>query len=139
MFFLKEEERTITLHPSFFGPNIQRYLDDQLLSDVEGTVQGDYFVVCVLEPHDYSEGKIVPGSAFAEFKVHYRAVVWKPFKGEVVRKCPAKGIKYAAHYLRRLMHKSPPCRTLASLAKLGLFIFLCPKLFVIINMIKDIF
>lgn len=36
MFFLKEEERTITLHPSFFGPNIQRYLTDQLLNDVEG-------------------------------------------------------------------------------------------------------
>lgn len=84
MFFLKEEERTITLHPSFFGPNIQRYLTDQLLNDVEGTLQGDYFVVCVLDPHEYSEGKIVPGSAFAEFKVHYRAIVWKPFKGEIV-------------------------------------------------------
>jgi DNA-directed RNA polymerase II subunit RPB7 len=99
MFFLKEEERTITLHPSFFGPNIQRYLDDQLLSDVEGTVQGDYFVVCVLEPHDYSEGKIVPGSAFAEFRVHYRAVVWKPFKGEVVCIYLAKGLEHATQTL----------------------------------------
>jgi DNA-directed RNA polymerase II subunit RPB7 len=86
MFFLKEDERTISLHPSFFGPNIQRYLGDQLLNDVEGTVQEDYFVVCVLEPHEYSEGKIVPSSAFAEFRVHYRAVVWKPYKGEVVRR-----------------------------------------------------
>lgn len=34
-----------------------------------GTLQGDYFVVCVLDPHEFSEGKIVPGSAFAEFRV----------------------------------------------------------------------
>lgn len=85
MFFYKEEERTINLHPSFFGPNITKYLDDQLLGDVEGTLQGDYFVVCVMQPHEYSDGKIVPGSSFAEFVVHYRAIVWKPFKGEVVR------------------------------------------------------
>lgn len=84
MFFFKEEERTINLHPSFFGPNITKYLDDQLLGDVEGTLQGDYFVVCVMQPHEYSDGKIVPGSSFAEFVVHYRAIVWKPFKGEVV-------------------------------------------------------
>ncbi|QDS68145.1 hypothetical protein FKW77_010315 [Venturia effusa] len=84
MFFYKEEERTINLHPSFFGPNITKYLDDQLLGDVEGTLQGDYFVVCVMQPHEYSDGKIVPGSSFAEFVVHYRAIVWKPFKGEVV-------------------------------------------------------
>lgn len=37
-------------------------------SPESGTLQGDYFVVCVLDPHEYSEGKIVPGSAFAEFK-----------------------------------------------------------------------
>jgi hypothetical protein len=36
---------------------------------VLGTLQGDYFVVCVLDPHEFSEGKIVPGSAFAEFRV----------------------------------------------------------------------
>jgi DNA-directed RNA polymerase subunit E'/Rpb7 len=36
---------------------------------IVGTLQGDYFVVCVLEPHEFSEGKIVPGSAFAEFRV----------------------------------------------------------------------
>jgi DNA-directed RNA polymerase II subunit RPB7 len=89
MFFFKEEERTINLHPSFFGPNITKYLDDQLLGDVEGTLQGDYFVVCVMQPHEYSDGKIVPGSSFAEFVVHYRAIVWKPFKGEVV--CVAQG------------------------------------------------
>lgn len=86
MFFLKEDERTIQLHPSFFGPNIKTYLIDQLYADIEGTVQDDYFVVAIVATPTYSEGKIVPSSAFAEYTVHYQAVVWKPYKGEVVRR-----------------------------------------------------
>jgi DNA-directed RNA polymerase II subunit RPB7 len=46
MFCIKEEERTITLHPSFFGPNVKRYLSDQLLNDVEGTHDAKW--ICVL-------------------------------------------------------------------------------------------
>ncbi|KAF2397520.1 DNA-directed RNA polymerase II 19 kDa polypeptide [Trichodelitschia bisporula] len=84
MFFLKDEERLISLHPSFFGPNIQRFLSEQLIEDVEGKNVGDYFVVCVLDQYDFSEGRVIPGRAFAEFNVHYKAVVWKPFKGEVM-------------------------------------------------------
>ncbi|KAK7677993.1 DNA-directed RNA polymerase II subunit [Cerrena zonata] len=33
---------------------------------------------------DVGKGRIIPGSGMAEFEVKYRAVVWKPFKGEVV-------------------------------------------------------
>jgi DNA-directed RNA polymerase II subunit RPB7 len=84
MFFLKEEERTVTLHPSFFGPHIETYIRNQLFHDVEGQILGDYFTICVLDNIHISEGKVIPGSAFAEFTVHYRAIVWKPFKGEVV-------------------------------------------------------
>jgi len=84
MFFLKEEERTVTLHPSFFGPHIETYIRNQLFHDVEGQILGDYFTICVLDNILISEGKVIPGSAFAEFTVHYRAIVWKPFKGEVV-------------------------------------------------------
>ena len=36
MFFVKDEERIITLHPSFFGPHVKKYLFDKLLNDVEG-------------------------------------------------------------------------------------------------------
>jgi DNA-directed RNA polymerase II subunit RPB7 len=84
MFFLKDIERSITLHPSFFSRDIHARLSNQLLHDVEGTYQEDYFIVCVMENHEFTEGKVVPGSAVAEYRVHYRAIVWKPFKGEVV-------------------------------------------------------
>ena len=85
MFFLKDEEKTVTLHPSFFGPNIQEYIKTQLFHDVEGQIIGDYFTIGVMDQIQISDGKVIPGTSYAEYTVHYRAVVWKPFKGEVVR------------------------------------------------------
>ena len=84
MFFLHDLERTITLHPSFFGPRVKDYLTSRLLEDVEGTCTGLFYIICVLDAFDISEGRVLPGSGFAEYTVHYRAVVWKPFKGETV-------------------------------------------------------
>lgn len=87
MFFLHEMERVMSLHPSFFGPNTKNYIRDTLIHDVEGQTLGTYYVVCVMniDPVDISEGRVIPGSAMAEYTVHYKAVVWKPFKGEIVR------------------------------------------------------
>lgn len=93
MFFLHEEERTITLHPSFYGPNIHRYLTTKLLEDVEGTCTGEYYIICVMDTFDISEGRIVPGTGLAEFTVQYRAVVWRPFKGETVRMDYLRGVQ----------------------------------------------
>lgn len=84
MFFLYELERVITLHPSFFGPRVSDYLSKRLLEDVEGTCTGQYYIICVMDAYDISEGRVIPGSAVAEYTIHYRAVVWKPFKGETV-------------------------------------------------------
>lgn len=85
MFFLHEMERVITLHPSYFGPRIKDYLTARLMADVEGTNNGNYYVVCVLDTYEISDGRVVPGIAHAEYTIHFRAVVWRPFKGETVR------------------------------------------------------
>lgn len=37
-----------------------------------------------MDAYDISLGRIVPGSGIAEFTVSYKAVVWRPFKGETV-------------------------------------------------------
>jgi DNA-directed RNA polymerase II subunit RPB7 len=84
MFFVKHEERTMTLHPSFFGPNIPTYLFSELLKAVEGTANGDYFIITCMGEPTVSEGRILPGNGRAEFRMNYRAICWKPFKGEVV-------------------------------------------------------
>lgn len=87
MFFLKELSLTMTLHPSYFGPRMRSYLRQKLLADVEGTCSGQYgYIVCVLDSNklDIGDGNIIPGQGTAEFVVKYQAIVWKPFKGEVL-------------------------------------------------------
>ncbi|KAI8646833.1 DNA-directed RNA polymerase II subunit [Parasitella parasitica] len=85
MFFLKELTHTISLHPSYFGPNMQGQLKDKLYADVEGTCTGRYgYVITVLSLNNIGKGKILPGSGLAEFRVNYQAIVFKPYKGEVL-------------------------------------------------------
>lgn len=84
MFFLKDEEHTVSLHPSYFGPMVRKYLVNRLIEDVEGKHNGEYYVLAVLDNIDYSEGKVTPGTGQGEYKIHYRAIVFKPFRGEVV-------------------------------------------------------
>lgn len=84
MFFLRDLERTIALHPSFFGPRVRDYLTNKLFQEAEGTCNGQYYTICVVDPYDISEGRVLPGIAKAEYTIRYRAVVWKPFRGEIV-------------------------------------------------------
>lgn len=84
MFFLMPLTRQVTLHPSYFGRNMQDLVTTKLLKDVEGTCTGSYYIVTIMDTFTLSEGRILPGSGMAEFTVAYRAVVWRPFKGETV-------------------------------------------------------
>jgi DNA-directed RNA polymerase II subunit RPB7 len=85
MFFIKELEHSLVLHPSFFKAHMHAMLSQRLLQDLEGTVKRDYYIVCVLDNYQFGDGKVIPGSSSAEYQVHFRAIVWKPFRGEVVR------------------------------------------------------
>ena len=96
MFFIHDLERTITLHPSFFGPRVDSYLKQRLNDDVEGSCTGTYYIICVMGIKNISAGKVVPGSAVAEYTIHYNAIVWRPFKGETVRSAMPQGIDMLA-------------------------------------------
>ncbi|RAO67319.1 uncharacterized protein BHQ10_003331 [Talaromyces amestolkiae] len=84
MFFLKEETKVVTLHPSFFGPNVKEYLINRLNEEEEGRCTGDHFVICVMDMVDIGDGRVIPGSGQAEYTIKYRAIIWKPFRGETV-------------------------------------------------------
>lgn len=85
MLLKKELSHTITLHPSFFGPNMHAQLKDKLYQDVEGTCSGRFgYIITVVSLISISKGRILPGSGLAEFKVKYQAIVFKPYKGEVL-------------------------------------------------------
>lgn len=87
MFFLKEETKVITMHPSYFGPNMREFLIARLNEEEEGRCTGDHFVICVMDMVDIGEGRVVPSSGSAEYTIKYRAIIWKPFRGETV--CPS--------------------------------------------------
>jgi len=85
MFFIKELTHTILLHPSYFGPRMLQYLESKLYADVEGTCSGQFgYIIAVVSILDIGKGMVMSGSGQAEFVTRYRAIVFKPFKGEVV-------------------------------------------------------
>lgn len=88
MFFIRELERTMTLHPSFFGSHVEQYLKAKLHEEMEGNMLDNYYIICIIDVKDIREGRVVPGTGYAEYNLEFRAVVWKPFKGEVVRRLP---------------------------------------------------
>jgi DNA-directed RNA polymerase II subunit RPB7 len=64
---------------------MQDKIQDKLYADVEGTCSGRYgYVVTVVSVSRLEKGKVLPGSGLAEFKVSYQAILFKPFKGEVL-------------------------------------------------------
>ncbi|KAJ4489623.1 RNA polymerase Rpb7 [Lentinula edodes] len=85
MFFIKELTHPILLHPSYFGPRMLNFLESKLYSDVEGTCSGKFgYIIAVVSILDIGKGMVISGTGQAEFITRYRAIVFKPFKGEVV-------------------------------------------------------
>lgn len=61
------------------------FLESKLYSDVEGTCSGQFgYIIAVVSILDIGKGMVLSGSGQAEFITKYRAIVFKPFKGEVV-------------------------------------------------------
>ena len=57
----------------------------KLFSEVEGTCTGKYgFVIAVTTIDTIGAGLIQPGQGFVVYPVKYKAIVFRPFKGEVL-------------------------------------------------------
>jgi DNA-directed RNA polymerase II subunit RPB7 len=87
MFFLYSDERQIEMHPSHLSRDMHEKVIRKLVEDVEGTCTGRYYIITILDSFTISEGKVLPGSGQIEFTIGYKAVVWRPFKGETVCLC----------------------------------------------------
>ena len=85
MFFLKDLTQRIQLHPECFGPSLQSYIAASLHREVEGTCTGRYgYIISVLSIKSISHGKILDGLGYAEFTISFQAIVFKPWKGQVL-------------------------------------------------------
>lgn len=57
----------------------------KLYTEVEGTCTGKYgFVIAVTTIDSIGSGVIQPGQGFVVYPVKYKAIVFRPFKGEVL-------------------------------------------------------
>ncbi|KAH8399126.1 hypothetical protein KR215_002850, partial [Drosophila sulfurigaster] len=78
-------EHEILLHPRYFGPQLLETVKQKLYSEVEGTCTGKYgFVIAVTTIDQIGSGVIQPGQGFVVYPVKYKAIVFRPFKGEVL-------------------------------------------------------
>lgn len=86
MFYHLTLSRPIDVHPRFFGPQLRSVIDDTVKTKVEGVCLGQIgFCVCVTALRDAGLGLIRPdGTGLATFQVKYDAIVFRPFRGEVL-------------------------------------------------------
>ncbi|KAF2859138.1 hypothetical protein K470DRAFT_282854 [Piedraia hortae CBS 480.64] len=84
MFFVKQLEHRVTLHPSFFARCAEEVVLNKLYEDREGQHIGNMLIIAIIDVLEISEPKIMPGSGLAQYDISYRAIVYRPFRGEVV-------------------------------------------------------
>ncbi|XP_063680954.1 DNA-directed RNA polymerase II subunit RPB7-like isoform X2 [Bolinopsis microptera] len=85
MFYHMCLEHRILLHPQYFGPRLIDIVKKKLFTEVEGSCTGEYgFVVAVTTIDHIGNGVVDQGQGSVNFPVKYKAIVFRPFKGEVV-------------------------------------------------------
>lgn len=98
-FFVVTLRRDVEIHPKFFGANLMDRLTQLLSVEVEGSFAGKHgFVVAVLEIANSAEtpieGRLDDVSGMAVFTLSYQAVVFRPFKGEVLNAVVTKVVQH---------------------------------------------
>ncbi|KNC53173.1 DNA-directed RNA polymerase II subunit rpb7, partial [Thecamonas trahens ATCC 50062] len=69
----------------YFGPKLQERLKEALHAKVEGTCTGRFgYVITVTEIVSMGKGRIEENIGDVVFDVRYKAIVFKPFTGEVL-------------------------------------------------------
>ncbi|KAE9416569.1 hypothetical protein Angca_007499, partial [Angiostrongylus cantonensis] len=77
MFFHLSMEHEVCLHPKYFGANLNETIKMKLFAEVEGTCTGKFGFVIAVTTIDTRRGFVI-------YPVKYKAIVFRPFKGQVV-------------------------------------------------------
>lgn len=98
MFFLKNMEHDVTLAPEYFASGLKDLIRFALYRQLEGTCNGRFgYVVAIVAVDSVSKGVVRDSSGgllatqhslalagTATFAVRFRAIIYRPFRGEVV-------------------------------------------------------
>ncbi|GAA5842402.1 hypothetical protein JCM11251_004217 [Rhodosporidiobolus azoricus] len=94
MFFYKELTQDLIMHPSYFNAALSAHLSAELRRQVEGSCSGrlGYIIAVVTESRERDavtglekshRGRVMEDGQ-AVFTIKYHAIVYRPFRGEVV-------------------------------------------------------
>jgi DNA-directed RNA polymerase II subunit RPB7 len=88
MYFIKRLQHEVLMHPETFGKTLKEKIHKRLCEDVEGTVhETTGIIVAVLRFHDEQDverGLIEYETGHASFVINYEAIVFRPFKNQVM-------------------------------------------------------
>lgn len=82
----KELTRTVVIHPRFLGKKLRKTVTDTLKAEVVGSCIDGAHVIAVLRIADdnVSRGTIEPLTGSVRYDVTYRAIMFRPFKNEIL-------------------------------------------------------
>ena len=106
-------KRTVRLHPKSFGRKMSQVLEKTLEMEVRGVSLGKAgYCVCVLQVRPgEGGGKIQEGTGFAIFQLYFEAVMFRPFKNEImdvkVMNCVTSVFGYAGPIKAVFRHQMP--------------------------------
>ncbi|KAJ8907961.1 hypothetical protein NDN08_008064 [Rhodosorus marinus] len=85
-FFVVKLVKDLQVHPRFFNASLSDTLKQRLISEVEGQFAGRHgFIVIVQKIEEpIPVGEIDSSTGFAVFPIKYHALVFRPFRGEVL-------------------------------------------------------
>ncbi|GAA6042576.1 hypothetical protein JCM8097_003139 [Rhodosporidiobolus ruineniae] len=87
MFFYKELTQDLIMHPSYFNASLGGHLSSELRRQVEGSCSGrlGYIIAVIDEVRGETghRGRIMEDGQ-AVFSIKYNAIIYRPFRGEVV-------------------------------------------------------
>ncbi|XP_059350891.1 DNA-directed RNA polymerase II subunit RPB7 isoform X2 [Daphnia carinata] len=110
MFYHIALEHEILLHPRYFGPQLMETVKQKLFTEVEGTCTGKYgFVIAVTTIDNIGAGIIQPGQGFVVYPVKYKAIVFRPFKGQVLDAVVTQVNKSIPSDMQFDPNSTPPC------------------------------
>jgi DNA-directed RNA polymerase II subunit RPB7 len=86
MYFVVTDKKAITMRPSDLGPFFHQRLESKLRGDLEGSLSKNHdgTIVYIFQITEKSKPRIQDGSGYAVVNVTFEAIVFRPFKNEVI-------------------------------------------------------
>jgi len=86
MYFVISDKKSIAMRPCDLGPFFLQRLEARLRYDLEGSLSKNHdgTIVHIFRVTDRSKPRIQDGTGFAVVDVSFEAIVFRPFKNEVI-------------------------------------------------------